>query len=128
MALREWLESNASYGRKLVNSGIEGARSGGETFLQGEPLKPFISDFVRRALKPAALGAYLGLLIGFPRGRDKSISRALMCGLLGGAVGLSAGVVWESRHLTARAAGEALKNIGHVRDEHWLIKHPIDYA
>jgi hypothetical protein len=26
------------------------------------------------------------------------------------------------------AASSALKNIGKVRDEHWLAKHPIDYA
>ncbi|MGA8149565.1 MAG: hypothetical protein WB952_01210 [Terriglobales bacterium] len=51
-----------------------------------------------------------------------------MYGLLGGAIGLGAGIAWETRCLTARAAGGALKNIGKVRDEHWLTKHPIDYA
>jgi hypothetical protein len=128
MALGEWSKSNASYGRKLINSGIEGARSGREAFLDGDPFKPFLSESVRKALKPAVLGACLGLLGGYPGGRHKSISRALARGLLGGAVGLGAGVVWESRHLTASAAGGALKNIGQVRDEHWLDKHPIDYA
>ena len=128
MALHEWSKSNASYGRKLINSGIEGARSGRETFLNGEPLKPFISESVRRALKPAALGACLGVLGGYPGNRHKSIGRALARGLLGGAIGLGAGVVWESRHLTASAAGGALTNIGRVRDQHWLTKHPIDYA
>jgi hypothetical protein len=54
--------------------------------------------------------------------------RALTYGLLGGAVGLCAGLVWESRRLTASVAGSALKNIGQVRDERWLAKHPIDYA
>jgi hypothetical protein len=52
----------------------------------------------------------------------------LAFGLLGGAIGFGAGVAWESRRLTASVAGSALRNIGRVRDEHWLTKHPIDYA
>jgi hypothetical protein len=49
-------------------------------------------------------------------------------GLLGAAIGVGASVAWESRRLTASVAGGALKNIGRVRDEHWLTNHPIDYA
>ncbi|MFZ0772096.1 MAG: hypothetical protein WCA49_12710 [Candidatus Sulfotelmatobacter sp.] len=128
MDLREWSKSNASYGRKLVNSGLEGARSGREAFLNGEPLAPFVSESVRRALKPAAVGMCLGVLGSYPGCRQKSISRALACGLLGGAIGLGAGVVWESRRLGASVADGALKNISRVRDEHWLSKNPIDYA
>jgi hypothetical protein len=128
MAFHDWSKSNASYGRRLISSGIEGARSGRKAFLTGEPLKPFISESVRKALKPAALGACLGVLGGYPGSRHRSIGRALARGLLGGAVGLSAGVVWESRHLTASAAGGAFKSIDRVRDERWLAKHPIDYA
>jgi len=128
MALREWSKSNATYGRRLVNSGIEGVRTGRTAFLKGEPLTPFISKSVRRAWKPAAVGACLGMLGGHPGSRHRSIGRAIARGLLGGALGLGAGVAWESRHLTASAAGGALKNIGRVRDEHWLTRHPIDYA
>ncbi len=128
MALREWSKSNATYGRRLVNSGIEGVRTGRTAFLKGEPLTPFISKSVRRALKPAAVGACLGMLGGYPGNRHRSIGRAIARGLLGGALGLGAGVAWESRHLTASAAGGAFKNIGRVRDEHWLTRHPIDYA
>lgn len=128
MALREWSKSNATYGRRLVNSGIEGVRTGRTAFLKGEPLIPFISKSVRRALKPAAVGACLGMLGGYQGNRHGSIGRALARGLLGGAIGLGAGVAWESRDLTASAAGGALKNIGRVRDEHWLTRHPIDYA
>jgi hypothetical protein len=49
-------------------------------------------------------------------------------GLLGWAVGLGLGTAWQSRGLTTAAAKRALKNIGRVRDEHWLETHPIDYA
>jgi hypothetical protein len=128
MDVRKWSKSNADYGRKLLDSGIEGARSGREAFLHGESLNPFLSESARNALKPAVLGACLGVLGSYPGYREKSISRALAYGLLGGAIGFGAGVAWESRHLTASAAGGALKNIGRARDEHWLTKHPIDYA
>ena len=128
MHLREWSKSSADYGRKLFDSGIEGARSGRETFLNGESLTPFLGESVRSALKPAAIGACIGVLGSYPGYRQKSIGRVLAYGLLGGAIGLGLGVAWKSRGFTASVADGALKNIGRVRDEHWLEKHPIDYA
>ena len=128
MDLRRWSKSNADYGRRLLDSGIEGARSGREAFLNGESLTPFLSESVRSALKPAVLGACIGVLGSYAGYRQKSITRALAFGLLSGAIGLGAGVAWESRRLTASVADGALRNIGRVRDEHWLTKHPIDYA
>jgi len=128
MNLHQWSRSSADYGRQLLHSGIEGARSGKEAFLHGEPMAPFLSESVRSALKPAAIGACVGMLSSYPAYREKSTIRALAFGLLGGAIGFGAGMVWESRRLTVSAASGALKNIGKVRDEHWLTKHPIDYA
>jgi hypothetical protein len=124
----EWSKSNADYGRRLLDSGIEGARSGQEEFLHGEPLTPFLAGSVRCALKPAALGACIGVMVGYPVSRRKSIARTLLFGLLGGAIGLGAGLAWESRRLTASVAGSALRNIARVRDEQWLANNPIDYA
>lgn len=128
MTLREWSKSSAGYGRELVNSGIEGARSGREAFLHGESIRPLLDESVRGALKPAFLGACLGMLGSYPRNREQSLSKAFAFGLLGSAIGFGAGVIWESRHLTASAACSALRNIHRVRDEHWLARHPIDYA
>ena len=128
MDIRKWSKVNAEYGRELFHSGIEGARSGGEAFLSGDSPAPLLSESVRSALKPAVLGACLGVLGSRPGSGEKSVSRALAYGLLGGVLGFGAAVVWESRCLAASVAGGALKNIGKVRDEHWLTKHPIDYA
>jgi len=128
MTLREWSKSSADYGRNILHSGIEGARSGRQAFLRGEPLTPFLGESVRDALKPAVLGACVGVLSSYPGHREKSVCRRLAFGLLGGAIGLGAGVIWGSRHLTASAACSAMRNIGRVRDEHWLTRHPIDYA
>jgi len=128
MDLRKWSKSNADYGRRLLDSGLEGARSGEEAFLNGKSLTPSLGESVRSALKPAAFGVCIGVLGSYAGYRQKSITRTLAYGLLGGAIGLGAGVVWESRRLTASVAGSALRNIDRVRDEHWLTKHPIDYA
>jgi hypothetical protein len=128
MDLYKWSKSSADYGRTLLDSGIAGARSGQEAFLNGKALTPFLNESVRSALMPAAIGACIGVLGSCAGYRQKSITRTLMFGLLGGAVCLGAGLVWENRRLTASVAGGALRNIDKVRDQHWLTKHPIDYA
>jgi hypothetical protein len=128
MNLPNWSKSNIDYGRKLFNSGLEGARSGREVFLNGKPQSPFLEDSLRHALRPAALGICLGVLSSYPGHRHHSASRAFAYGFLGGAIGLGAALAWESRRLAESIASGAWKNISKVRDEHWLEKHPIDYA
>jgi hypothetical protein len=127
MNFRQWEQSNAKYGRKLMKSGLEGARSGGEAFLQERPLVPFLNDSARKALTTAAIGAGLGLVRGLAASRHRSV-KALAYGVCGGAIGFSAGVAWESRLFGKTVVAAAWKNIGRVRDEHWLEENPIDYA
>ena len=128
MNFRSWSKSSVDYGRKLVNSGLEGARSGGETFLHGRSLTPFLNESARNALGTAFIGACIGVLGGYPGNGGKHTGRVLALGLLGGAIGFGAGVAWESRYLAESVAFGALKNLSKVRDEHWLEKNPIDYA
>jgi hypothetical protein len=128
MGLREWSKSEVAYGRKILGSGLEGTRSGREAFLNGRPLTTFLSESVREALKPAALGACIGFLSSYPGRRHRSIRKGLALSWLCGAIGFGAGFAWSSRRLTAKMAGEARRNVGRARDEHWLDEHPIDYA
>lgn len=128
MDLRSWSRSNLEYGRKVLNSGLEGARSGREAFLNGRSLTPFLSKSVCSAWKPTVIGACIGVVGGSLGNRHKSTSRTLACGLFGGAIGLTTALAWGSRRLTASVACGALRNIDKVRDEHWLERHPIDYA
>ena len=128
MNLHEWSESEVEYGRKVLNSGLAGARSGREAFLNGRPLTSFLNEAVRDAATPAALGALMGMLGSFPGHKHRSANKTLVFGLLGWAIGLGIGVAWQSRCLTRCAATSAWRNIGRVRDEHWLETHPIDYA
>jgi hypothetical protein len=128
MNLHEWSKSNADYGRKLLNSGLEGARSGREAFLHGRSLALFLGESVRNALTPSAIGLCLGVLGSRSGNHHKSAGRAVAYGFLGGAIGFGIGVAWQSRRLTASVASAALGNIERARDAHWLEKNPIDYA
>jgi hypothetical protein len=128
MKVREWSKSSIDYGRKLLDSGLEGARSGEGEFLQGEPLAPFLEESARHALEPATIGVFLGVLSSCAGNRGKSASKTLLYGLLGGVIGFGVGVAWGSRRLAASVASSAFESIGKVRDEHWLENNPIDYA
>jgi hypothetical protein len=128
MHIREWSKSEMEYGRKVLGSGLEGARSGQEAFLNGKPLNSFLSESVREAWRPAMLGAAIGLLAGYPGRRQRSVVSGVGLGWLGGVVGFGVGFAWASRALTAKMASEARRNVGRVRDEHWLEQHPINYA
>jgi len=128
MNLHKLSKSEVAYGRKILASGLEGARCGEEDFLQGKRLAPFLSESMRKALKPAVVGMCLGALGSLPGNQHKSFGRALLFGLLGGAIGFCAGLSWESRDLTETVASGAWENIHKVRDEHWVEKHPVAYA
>ena len=128
MGLRTWSRSEVEYGRKVLHSGLEGARSAREAFLEGSTGTPLLNESVRNALKPAAIGACIGVLGGCPGNQHKSITRVLAFGLLGSAIGFGASILWQNRRLAASVAGGALRNMDRVCDEHWLEKHPIDYA
>ncbi len=123
-----WSKSNVDYGRKLVDSALEGARTGEEEFLKEEPLASYLGEAARQALAPAVIGACLGALGGYLETGRRSKTRALVCAFLGGAVAFTAGVMWESRQFTASVASNSWKSVSKSRDEHWLKENPIDYA
>jgi len=128
MNLREWSKSSVDYGRKLVDSAVDGARTGEGKFLNKTPLVPFLNESARRALVPAVVGACLGVLGGYLGNGRRSTPRAFADGLLGGAIGFGAGIIWENRQITASVVAGAWESIGKTRDEHWFEKNPIDYA
>ena len=127
MTVQQWIESEVKYGRKVLDAGLEGTRSGREAFLKGKPLTPYLNDSVRKAVIPAAIGTCVGAL-GSAAGRNRSAGRVLAFGLLGAAIGFGLGFAWESRRLTFSALANAFKKIDKVRDDHWFERHPIDYA
>ncbi len=116
------------YGRSLANSGAAGMRSGRDAYLNGKPLGAVLTQKARASLGLAAIGACAGLLQCFVSGRDRRIPKSIVLGAVGSAVGFIAGFSWKTRDLTTSMVQGAARNMGSVRDEHWLDRHPIDYA
>lgn len=127
MAVHSWLQTELEYGRKVLDAGLEGTRSGREAFLSGRPLAPLLKDSVRKALVPAAIGSCIGIL-GNARKHYRSPFQILALGLVDGMIGFGLGMAWQGRRLAASTGRAALKKMSRVRDERWLARHPIDYA
>ena len=102
MNFLEWSKSSVDYGQKLVNSALLGAHEAEDEFLKEESLAPDLGESTRHALTPAVVGAFLGALGGSLANRRRSSTRALAFGLLGGALGFGAAVIWENREFTFR--------------------------
>lgn len=120
-------KTNRHYGRELVHSGISGLRTGRDAQLHGQPLSAVLTRSARASLNLAALGACAGLL-QFCLSDRRRIARTVAWGVAGGVIGFVAGFTWKTRDLTATMARSALKEMGTVRDERWLDKHPISYG
>jgi len=127
MGLSSWSKAEVEYGRKVLDSGLEGARSGREAFLSEHSLTTLLSQSVEKALKAAAVGACIGA-VGSQLNGSRSLARMTVLALAGSALGFALGVAWSSRGLTASVVSGALRSIGKTRDAHWLERHPIDYA
>jgi len=120
--------SSVDYGRKLLNGGLNGARNGSGEFLRGKPISSVVTTSARSAIGPAVLGTCLGILSGVFAGEKKSAGRAALFGLAGCALGFATGVAWKNRQFAASVAQGAAKNIGQLRQEHWMEKNSIAYA
>jgi hypothetical protein len=121
------IRNRLQYGRALVNSGLTGLRNGRVAHLQGQPLHGVLSESARGALGLAVIGTCAALLGSCVAGRRRS-AKAVGYGVAGSVIGLAVGLAWKTRELTACMGRSALKEMGTVRDEHWLHNHPIDYA
>jgi hypothetical protein len=122
------VETYLRYGRSLANSGAAGMRSGRVAYLNGKPLGAVLTQKARASLGLAAIGACAGLLQCVVSGRRRRVPASLALGAVGSAVGFFAGFTWKTRDLTGSMVHGAAKNMGVVRDERWLKRHPIDYA
>jgi len=123
-SLRNYLQ----YGKNLANSGAAGVRDASTAYLNGQRLSINLGESARSSLPFAALGLGAGLLqLVLGRGRRR-VPRSIAVAAVGATIGFFAGFSWKTRDLASTMAKGAMKNIGTVRDEHWLQHHPIDYA
>jgi hypothetical protein len=122
------VDSYLRYGRSLANSGAQGLRSGREAYLQGRPLSAVLSEKARASLGLAAVGACAGLVQCLVSSRRRRGPENLALGVVGSLIGFFAGFTWKSRDLAGSMVEGAARGIGAARDQHWLERHPIDYA
>ncbi len=116
-----------AYGRRLINAGISGIRSGQQD-LGPQSIPNCMVAAVPDSFKLAAIGACLGFLPGLLARRRSRISTAVALAAAGSALGFCAGFTWKTRKVTSSLAHSALREVRKVNDEHWLERHPIDYA
>lgn len=129
MKIGDWLKSEVDYGRDLAGSGWQGARTARDSMLQGERVGALVGRSVRASWAPTVMGAGLGALCALLAQRRKPNTGALVAmGVVGGVVGFTAGVAWETRQLSSGMARGAMRKIGSARDTHWLGKHPINFG
>ena len=125
-----WLKSELEYGRDLIYSAVQGARSAGEHALATEPARTVLARSARASLPWAAIGASVGLLSVYSASKHESIRNRILFGILGAVIGIGFGtnVALSTQQLTGEIVHGAVRSINTVRDAHWLAKHPIDYA
>ena len=116
-----------AYGRKLINAGISGIRSGRQELGPGSVSNCVVAA-VPDSFKLAVAGACLGLLPGLLMRRRSRTSTTIALAAAGGALGFCAGFTWKTRKVTGNLAHSALREVRKVNDERWLERHPIDYA
>jgi hypothetical protein len=121
------LDSNIVYMAGLVRSGFEGAICVSRKTLEDESSRSVLSQSVRESWKPAAVGAYLGILASIWK-RDSKLPRAVWGGFIGSALGLAGGTLWNSRTVTGGVVRGAVKSVNAARDKRWLDLNPINYG
>jgi hypothetical protein len=122
------VESYLRYGRSLANSGKQGLCNGREAYLDGRPLGAVLSEKARASLGLAAVGACAGLVQCLVSSRRRRVPESLVLGVVGSMIGFFAGFTWKTRDLAGSMIEGAARGIGTARDQHWLERHPIDYA
>lgn len=98
------VKPSVDYDRRLVDSAVQGARTGEREFSKRRRLVPYLFESAGRAVGPAVIGACVGIVSSYLRNGRCCASRAVAGGLLGAAIGLGAGFLWESRELTSSVA------------------------
>jgi len=123
-----WVRGNLKDTRELIGSSLEGANQAWRNVRPDEEVGPAIARAALNSWKAAAIGACIGVVGGAISDDRRPVRGAILTGLLGATIGLSAGMAWNARDVLGAVAGNAVKNIGTVRDSQWLARHPIDYA
>lgn len=116
------------YGRDLINCGLRGLREGSHSYLRGKPICSALLQSALDSAGLAAIGACAGLVPLSLKAVPNRARKSFVFGVLGCTLGFSAAFMWKTRRLASSMASGAKKEIESASDQHWLERHPIDYA
>jgi hypothetical protein len=128
MSVSETIKSNLTYGKEIVESGIEGAAEARKVALESAENADMLTAAAQESWQAAALCAMVGAILGVVADDRKPVRGVIAGGLLGLAAGFAGSFAWKTRPLTGAMAREAGRRIGAVRDEHWLADNPVNYG
>jgi hypothetical protein len=128
MSVSDKIRSNLTYGKELVETGIQGANDARRTTLASEDAAGMVTTAAQESWQAAAIGALAGAIFGVIADDRKPVRGVIAGGLLGAAVGFGGSFAWKTRPLTGAMAREAGRRIGAARDEHWLESNPVNYG
>ena len=129
MNLKTLIRSNTDHSRNLVHAALSGARSAHEKALQGETMGTLMARSTVGSFGWVVMGAIAGAAgTRFYNKKQLGPDSAVSGALLGAAVGLSTGLLWNTRPLTQVAVRGAMKSVGAVRDANWLARNPINFG
>jgi hypothetical protein len=124
MKTPSWVESDIAYVRSLGEAGVNGVTS-----IWKAPGRRASAPVLSKSVwVTVAICGVIGGVSALLGARRTSRHRAILGGLVGGAIGFTGGVAWASRDLTGAVARSVGRNVNAVRDARWLEKHPINYA
>ena len=128
MSIKGAIKDNIAYSKELWEAGIEGANEARREVLASEKTTDMVASAAQESWQPAALGVFVGAICGVLADDRKPIRGVIAGGLFGAVLGFAGSFAWKTRPLTTAMARKAGKNIGKVRDEHWLTKNPVNYG
>ena len=128
MSIKGAIKDNIAYSKELLEAGIEGANEARREVLASEKTTDMVASAAQESWQPAALGVFVGAICGVLADDRKPIRGVIAGGLFGAVLGFAGSFAWKTRPLTTAMARKAGRNIGKVRDEHWLTKNPVNYG
>ncbi|WP_301100827.1 hypothetical protein [Propionivibrio sp.] len=128
MSISKKIRTNLAYGQELVESGVEGAKDARKATLESTDRIDMVTSAAQESWQAATIGVLAGAIFGVLTDDRKPLRGVITGGLLGAAAGFAGSFAWKTRPLTSAMVHGASKRIGTTRDQHWLIKNPVNYG
>jgi hypothetical protein len=123
MAHSSFIADSFDYGRELLHAGIDGIKAGERLSLRSPDVH--IAKSAGQSLVAAAVGGTVALILCKVTDRRRRVLQTMVaCGT----AAFCADFICRTRNVSSKMIECAEKEIGKVRDQHWLESNPIDYA